>query len=242
MVLPRGFSEHAFSFLSYSSFVSGHFIDLSPARVHFELNNFQGGAINYTHYSECQLKTETLQKINCRHFMVKAWKVRRPFSISRQIVLTFMLSLFFLIFSLFFVPVLFCFTVTSFADYDAKSRSNKERLVQLSLIIQSGPSTCMMPFIICFICAFALPKVWKESLRAIFHNNKISNVCPRTNLMKQYVGFNLARERFYCQLVKCNINVFDALWRRGVVNSQTWLENATVRKTFSASTQLCFSF
>ncbi|XP_039756866.1 1-phosphatidylinositol 4,5-bisphosphate phosphodiesterase isoform X3 [Pararge aegeria] len=29
--------------------------------------------------------------------------------------------------------------------------------------------------------------VWKESLRAITHNNKISNVCPRTTLMKHWM-------------------------------------------------------
>ncbi|XP_026330630.1 1-phosphatidylinositol 4,5-bisphosphate phosphodiesterase isoform X2 [Hyposmocoma kahamanoa] len=30
-------------------------------------------------------------------------------------------------------------------------------------------------------------KAWKESLRAITHNNKISNTCPRTNLMKHWM-------------------------------------------------------
>ncbi|KAL4715784.1 hypothetical protein ACJJTC_006363 [Scirpophaga incertulas] len=33
----------------------------------------------------------------------------------------------------------------------------------------------------------ATAKVWKESLRAITHNNKINNVCPRTNLMKHWM-------------------------------------------------------
>jgi hypothetical protein len=46
-------------------------------------------------------------------------------------------------------------------------------------------SSCYCMFICLFICF--LPKVWKESLREITHNNKINNVCPRTNLMKQYV-------------------------------------------------------
>ncbi|XP_063828757.1 1-phosphatidylinositol 4,5-bisphosphate phosphodiesterase isoform X1 [Ostrinia nubilalis] len=33
----------------------------------------------------------------------------------------------------------------------------------------------------------ATAKVWKESLREITHNNKINNVCPRTNLMKHWM-------------------------------------------------------
>lgn len=42
-----------------------------------------------------------------------------------------------------------------------------------------------------FLFAFVI-KAWQDMLRDITHNNKISNTCPRTNLMKQYVKFEFA--------------------------------------------------
>lgn len=62
-----------------------------------------------------------------------------------------------------------------------------EGLEDKSLTICSGTDYININYqhVVCPDAATA--KVWKESLRAITHNNKINNVCPRTNLMKHWM-------------------------------------------------------
>ncbi|GBP10748.1 1-phosphatidylinositol 4,5-bisphosphate phosphodiesterase [Eumeta japonica] len=77
---------------------------------------------------------------------------------------------------------------------DSKLNSNLvnkhgENLEDKSLTICSGTDYININYqhVVCPDAATA--KDWKEGLRAITHNNKINNVCPTTNLMKQYVCF-----------------------------------------------------
>ncbi|XP_052748817.1 1-phosphatidylinositol 4,5-bisphosphate phosphodiesterase isoform X1 [Galleria mellonella] len=71
----------------------------------------------------------------------------------------------------------------------SSSLQNKhgESLEDKSLTICSGTDYININYqhVVCPDAATA--KVWKEGLRAITHNNKINNVCPRTNLMKHWM-------------------------------------------------------
>ncbi|KAM3958791.1 no receptor potential A [Aphomia sociella] len=75
---------------------------------------------------------------------------------------------------------------------DSKLNSNLqnkhgESLEDKSLTICSGTDYININYqhVVCPDAATA--KVWKESLRAVTHNSKINNVCPRTNLMKHWM-------------------------------------------------------
>lgn len=59
---------------------------------------------------------------------------------------------------------------------------------------------CWQFYLVCF-CLHV--KIWKEGLRKITHNNKMNNVCPRTNLMKQWV---LVVHVLY--ILRCNFILF----------------------------------
>ncbi|XP_047028184.1 1-phosphatidylinositol 4,5-bisphosphate phosphodiesterase isoform X1 [Helicoverpa armigera] len=62
-----------------------------------------------------------------------------------------------------------------------------ENLEDKSLTICSGTDYININYqhVVCPDAATA--KAWKEALREITHNNKISNTCPRTNLMKHWM-------------------------------------------------------
>ncbi|XP_050663600.1 1-phosphatidylinositol 4,5-bisphosphate phosphodiesterase isoform X2 [Leptidea sinapis] len=70
---------------------------------------------------------------------------------------------------------------------DKLTKQHGDQLEDKSLTICSGTDYININYqhVVCPDANTA--KVWKEGLRAITHNNKINNVCPRTNLMKHWM-------------------------------------------------------